>query len=209
MIINMLRLSSRIGHLSQILCLGVYFYNTERYHKVQDIIKIFRKLYSQPFILFDKCGLGRTNYQETIGRYHLCKRMRKAWMYVVYFPISPLTEFYSVPKKSILHEDMLNVSPLVAFHTLSVLCNHKLGNRFQCLQSLTDLQTLLLNNDSRCVPFDTEVVSWHLMGICQYVMKDLHGAFQSFQNSLRPKQLHRLKKITVIRMCHVLYQLTK
>lgn len=54
MIINMLRLSSRIGHLSQILCLGVYFYNTERCHKVQDIIKIFRKLYSQPFILFDK-----------------------------------------------------------------------------------------------------------------------------------------------------------
>lgn len=99
-IINMLRLSSRIGHLSQILCSGVYFYNKERYHKVQDIIKIFRKIYSQPFILFDKCGLGRTNYQETIGRYHLCKRMRKALMYVVYFPISHLTEFYSVPKKA-------------------------------------------------------------------------------------------------------------
>lgn len=45
---NMLRLSSRIGPLSQVLCLCVYFYNTGRYNKVQDIIKIFKQRFSQP-----------------------------------------------------------------------------------------------------------------------------------------------------------------
>lgn len=34
MAINMLRLSSTIGPMSQVLCLGVYFYNTGRYHKI-------------------------------------------------------------------------------------------------------------------------------------------------------------------------------
>lgn len=50
---NMLRLSSMIGPLSQVLCLGVYFYNTGRYNKVQDILKIFKQRFSQPFVLFD------------------------------------------------------------------------------------------------------------------------------------------------------------
>lgn len=90
-IINMLRLSSSIGHVSQILCLGVYFYNTERYHKVQDILKIFKQTFSRPFILFDDRGLDRIHYLETIGMYSLDKRMRKAWMHLVYFPIFHLT----------------------------------------------------------------------------------------------------------------------
>lgn len=41
MALNMLRLSSRIGPMSQMLCLAVYFYNTGRYHKVQEILQIF------------------------------------------------------------------------------------------------------------------------------------------------------------------------
>lgn len=153
-------------------------------------------------------------YNEIVVGWSLSKRLKRAWAdtlrfhnYGHVYKIQELILEQKVSKEN--GEPVMYISPYVVAEMLSVLCNYRLGNRPQCQQSLTDLQTLLLNNDSRCVPSDTEVVSWHLMVICQYVMKDLHGAFQSFQNFLRPKQLHRLKTITVIRMCLVLYQLTK
>lgn len=77
---NMLRLSSRIGPLSQVLCLGVYFNNTARYSKVQDIIKIFKQRFSQPFVLFDDRDKDMQQYIKNIGMYPLGKRMKKAWV---------------------------------------------------------------------------------------------------------------------------------
>lgn len=78
MALNMLRLSSRIGPMSQMLCLAVYFYNTGRYHKVQEILQIFKERFSQPFILFGYPDFEGLHYIESIGKYHVFKRMNKA-----------------------------------------------------------------------------------------------------------------------------------
>lgn len=91
---NMLRLSSRIGPLSQVLCLGVYFYNTARYSKVQDIIKISKQRFSQPFVLFDDRDKDMQQYIENIGMYPLGERMKKAWVNDLFFPISYLLWFH-------------------------------------------------------------------------------------------------------------------
>lgn len=63
-IINMLRLSSRTGPVCPVLCLAVYFYNTGRYHKVQDIIKLCCHRLSQPYILFDDPDLDTCSQQN-------------------------------------------------------------------------------------------------------------------------------------------------
>nr|XP_034327850.1 uncharacterized protein LOC117689818 [Crassostrea gigas] len=90
---------------------------------------------------------------------------------------------------------------------LSVLCNYRLGNRSQCLQSLTDLQTLLLSDDGRYVPLPYRDLSWQILGICQHVVGDLHGAMQSYQESLRQKPFHRLQRATEYRIMLALNRL--
>lgn len=94
----------------------------------------------------------------------------------------------------------------VSFHILSVLSNHRLGNRSQCLQSLTDLQNLLLCDNGTYAPFEYRDIAWHVLGICQLVVGDLHGAFHSFQVSIRQKPFHKLHRVTAIRMCLVIHQ---
>lgn len=190
--------------MSQILCLAVYFYNTCRYHKVQEILQIFKERFSQPFISFGYPDFDGLHYLESIGKYHVCKRMNKAWTNYFFFPISYISEFcleHSICLKNTL------IPLLVSFHMLNVLSNHRLGNRSQCLQSLTQLQNLLLYDKETYAPFEYRDIAWHVLGICQQVFGDLYGALQSYQMSLRQKQFHKLHKATVIRMCLVLYQL--
>lgn len=87
---------------------------------------------------------------------------------------------------------------------LGVLCNYRLGNRSQCLQSLTDLQTLLLSDDGRYVPLPDRDLSWQILGICQHVVGDLHGALQSYQQSLRQEPFHKIQIATQYRIALVL-----
>jgi hypothetical protein len=83
---------------------------------------------------------------------------------------------------------------------LSVLCHYRLGNRPQYLQSLTDLQTLLVYDDGRYVPLILRDLSWQILGICQHVVGDLHGAFQSYRESLRQEPYHKIQKATKARI---------
>lgn len=77
----------------------------------------------------------------------------------------------------------------------------------RCLQSLTDLRTLLLYDHGMYVPLDMRDISWQILGICQHVAGDLHGALQSFRESLRQKPRHRIQKATETRIGLVLQQL--
>ncbi|XP_061188076.1 uncharacterized protein LOC133196159 [Saccostrea echinata] len=83
---------------------------------------------------------------------------------------------------------------------LSVLPHYRLGNRSQCLQSVTDLQTLLLYDDGRCIPLETRDISWQILGICQHLVGDLHGALRSFGESCRQQPHHRIQEAIYIRI---------
>jgi hypothetical protein len=87
-----------------------------------------------------------------------------------------------------------------------VLSHYRLGNRSQYLQSLTDLQTLLLYDDGRYVALKLRDLSWQILGICQHVVGDLHGALHSYQESLR-QQYHKIQTATENRIMLVERQL--
>ncbi|XP_061165716.1 uncharacterized protein LOC133174632 [Saccostrea echinata] len=46
----------------------------------------------------------------------------------------------------------------------------RLGNKYQCLQSLKDLQKLLLYDDGTYVPLKFRDISWQILGICQHML---------------------------------------
>lgn len=204
-VVNVLRLCSRIGPVSQLLYLGVYYYRTGRYNKVLSIAGLCQERFSQPFVFhFD--NLTRHRYLENLGMHSLGQRMRKAWMSCITFcnSINFLAELYFEQQEG---TKRIPVPPFVLVHMLCVLCYFRLGDMSRCLQSLTDLRTLLLYDHGMYVPLDMRDISWQILGICQHVAGDLHGALQSFRESLRQKPRHRIQKATETRIGLVLQQL--
>jgi hypothetical protein len=101
----------------------------------------------------------------------------------------------------------LHISPFVMVEMLLVLSHYRQGNRSQYLRSLTDLQTLLNYDDGRHVPLDIRDLSWQILGICQHVVGDLHGALHSYQESLKQKRYHKIQTATENRIMFVERQL--
>lgn len=91
----------------------------------------------------------------------------------------------------------LYITPFVLTDMLSVLCNYRLRNPSQCLQSPTDLQTLLFNDDGSC---ETSRGRY-----CESV--STLWATQSYQESLRQKPFHRIQRATKYRIMLALNQL--
>jgi hypothetical protein len=79
----------------------------------------------------------------------------------------------------------------------------------QSLQSLTDLQTLLLYDEDIYVRLHHRDISWQILGICQQVVGDLNGALHSYQESLRQEHYHKIQRATENRLLFVQRQLQR
>ncbi|XP_052704661.1 uncharacterized protein LOC128180578 [Crassostrea angulata] len=134
-------------------------------------------------------------------------RSRLTQPYIMYYTVYLERYNESVPGWSL--SKRMKKAWVYHVHMLSVLCNYRLGKRSQCLQSLTDLQTLLLYDDRRYVDSDTRDLSWQILGICQHAVGDLHRAEQSYQQSLRQKPYHKIQNATKYRMALVSKQLSE
>ncbi|XP_052683591.1 uncharacterized protein LOC128163940 [Crassostrea angulata] len=204
---NLLKLASRVGHVSCLLYLGLYYYRTCRYREALNVTDLVKSRLTQPYIMYNK--VDREKYNECGAGWSLSKRMKKAWVCDVC-----LTKDVHYIQELVLEQREgadngmypLQISPYVMADMLSVLCNYRLGNRSQCLQSLTELQTLLLYDDGSYVPLNIRDLSWQILGICQHVAGDLHGALQSYQQSLRQKPFHKIWNATQCRIALVLNQ---
>ncbi|XP_062616900.1 uncharacterized protein LOC134278618 [Saccostrea cucullata] len=96
-----------------------------------------------------------------------------------------------------LSKQRLSEDNIIYFNTVD---RHRLGNRSQCLQSLTDLQTLLLCDDNVYALLETRDIAWQILGICQHIVGDLYGALQSYEVSLRQYQYNKIQEATLIRI---------
>ncbi|XP_052703282.1 uncharacterized protein LOC128179753 [Crassostrea angulata] len=174
---NLLKLAGRVGDVSCLLYLAMYYYRTCRYREALHVTARVKSKLTQPYIMYYR--VDRVRYNESVAGWSLSKRMKKAWVYNLrlYSNVYYVQEFDLEQKISTDNGELaLDISPYVLTDMLSVLCNYRLGNRSQCLQSLTDLQTLLLYDDGRYVPLNLRDLSCQILGICQHVVGDLHGA---------------------------------
>ncbi|XP_052717325.1 uncharacterized protein LOC128189667 [Crassostrea angulata] len=204
---NLLMLACRVGNVSCLLYLAMYYYRKCRYRKALHVTALVISRLTQPYTM---CyTVNRERYNESVAGWSLSKRMKKAWVNNVclHGDIHYIQELVLEQKVSVENGNpTLYITPYVVTNMLRVLCNHRLGNRSQCLQSLTDLQKLLLYDDRRYVPIDDGDISWQILGICQHVVGDLHGALQSYQQSLRQRPYHKIQNATKYRTALILNQ---
>jgi hypothetical protein len=179
---NMLKLASRVGHVFCSLYLALYYYRTGRYNEALRVTYLTKQRLSQPYIMYSS-NVDRQRYSEAVGSLSLSRKMKTAWVRSVLLDnkvhyIDELLLEQEVIKQNGIPN--LHISPFVMTEMLLVLSHYRLGNRSQYLQSLTDLQTLLLYDDGRYVPLDIRDLSWQILGICQHVVGELHGALHSY-----------------------------
>ncbi|XP_048770440.2 uncharacterized protein LOC125676652 [Ostrea edulis] len=207
-IIHMLDLVSKLGCVSDGLYLALYLYDTGRYQTALTVTDRVNQRLSQPHIMYR--SVDRQRYSEVVGGQSILTKYRKAWARNVTFE----NEFTFIEELRLEQEvskmngmPNLHLPPFVIVHMLSVLCHYILGNMSQYLQALTDLHTLLLYDDGRYVELENRDLSWQILGICQHVVGDLHGALQSYQESLRQIPRHKIQIATETRIDLVKSQL--
>lgn len=206
---NMLLLSSRIGPLSYLLYLCIYYYRTGRYNKVLRITRLCQTRFSQPFVMIDDV-VDRQGYVESVGNFSLGKRMNRAWIDSIYIncQLMYLAEFSEEQRVRRKHgRYLMFISPFVLVHMLCGLSHYKLGNMSQSLKSMTDLRTLLLTDDGTTIPLEVRDMSWQLLGILQRIVGDDDGALQSFLESMRQIPTHQIRKLSEIKIERIRYHI--
>jgi hypothetical protein len=198
---HMLGLVSKLGCVSDGLYLALYLYDTARYQTALAITERVKEKLSQSHIMYGSVNIQR--YSEAVGGQSMLTRYRKAWARNIklsgeFAYIEELRLEQEVRRGNEMYH--LHLSPFVTVHMLSVLCHYRLGNRSQYLQALTDLHTLLLYDDGRCVPLHQRDLSWQILGICQHVVGDLNGALQSFHESLTEESYNKIQTATEYRI---------
>jgi hypothetical protein len=206
---NMLKLASRVGTVSHSMYLALYYYRTGRYTEALQITYFTKQRLSQPYILYNDAD--RRRYSEAVGRMSLSKKMNAAWLshMILRCEVHYIEEL--ILEQVVGRQNGIPAllgSPFLISDMLLVLSHHRLGNRSQSLQSLTDIQTLLVYDDGEYVPLLFRDLSWQILGICQHVVGDLHGALQSYQESLRQEsQYNNIQKATENRIMFLERQL--
>ncbi|XP_062570822.1 uncharacterized protein LOC134232863 [Saccostrea cucullata] len=214
MLCNMLKVSARIGTISHSLYLALYYFRTGRYNKALNVSNLVKQRLSEHFILYYTTPVDRHRYSEEISHLSLSRKMKATWVvnlkfyYGIYF-IEELILEQVEDKLKTPHGQFRTYPIFILVEMLSALSNYRLGNRAQYLQSLTDLHTLLLYDDGRYIlPFHRDI-SWQILGICQQVVGDLHGALQSYQESLKQKSGHGTEMAAHSRIHNIRHQLSK
>jgi hypothetical protein len=208
---NMLKLASRIGPVSYSLYLALYYFRTGRYNAAVRVTFLTKQRLSQPFIMYN--GVDRQRYSEAVSGLSMSRKMKNCWVMDLQlrYGINYIDEL--ILEQEVMKQNgdfTLVLPPLVLTEMLLVLSNFRLGDMSQSLQSLADLESLLLyDDDDRYIPSNYRNVSWQLLGICQHVVGDLHGALHSYQQSLRQEQFDNIQTATENRIMLVKRQLQR
>ena len=91
-------------------------------------------------------------------------------------------EHYAQQKNG--RSDKIIIPPFVMAHFLTFLSNMKSGNHCGAYAALNDLFVLVHYDSGHHIPEMYRAISWGMLGICQEMMRDYQGAYQSFTTAL-------------------------
>jgi hypothetical protein len=198
----MLKLASKIGYVSDILYLAMYYYRMCRYEQSLRCLQRAQERMSVPYVVYGD-NVNVEMYRRAMMGVSLSDKMRKAVMTVILL----VSEYTYIDELSLEQRvsyrngmSILFIPPLVMLHMLSVLNHHRLRHTLESHQALQNLQTLLLYDDGVHVPVPFRDISYQILGICQHVCEDYVGALNSYQYSLQQYPVHKIQQASVYRI---------
>jgi hypothetical protein len=199
---HMLKLASKIGYVSDILYLAMYYYRTCRYEQSLRCLQRAQERMSVPYVMYwDNVNVEM--YRRAMTGVSLSDKMRKA----VVSDILLVSEYTYIDEllleQRVSHMNgmpILFIPPLVMLHMLSVLNHRKLHHTLETHQALQNIQTLLLYDHGVHVPVHQRDISYQILGICQHVCGDYVGALNSYQYSLQQDPYHKIQQASMYRI---------
>ncbi|XP_065929148.1 uncharacterized protein [Magallana gigas] len=123
---NLLKLAGRVGDVSCLLYLAMYYYRTCRYSEALHVTALVKSRLTQPYIMYNT--VDRERYNECVAGWSLSKRMKKAWVCDVRLQ----NEVYYI-QELVLEQragqdnggNTLHISPYVMTDMLSLLSKYR------------------------------------------------------------------------------------
>ena len=102
--------------------------------------------------------------------------------------------------------DLIALPPIILSNVLLFLSNYHLRYHGKSDEALLDLFAVVHYDDRHHIYEPMKAMSWELLGICQEMMRDYQGAYQSYTTALQ-QPYNFFRGATLTRMLFILYKL--
>ncbi|KAK3086312.1 hypothetical protein FSP39_016723 [Pinctada imbricata] len=153
---------------------------------IQSVLYVQRRLQRVPYmylwnqdddIIMELRQLGMS-YESIVNKFIIS--------YYTYEPMLSIEELilesYAILQTTA--SDLLSIPPLVFLNFLLILSYTRLQRLDRRNAALIDLHSILHYDDGHHIHFLIKAISWEILGICQQICGDYHGAYQSYVNAL-------------------------
>ena len=211
--LNLMKEALRIGCVSDIIYLALYYYKNRQYDELLRYLKLAQKGLCRPYVVHYRFrDTDEEKYTRAMAGMSLSDRIKKCCICDLLLHNEHVYIDELVPELIANKADgnaCLCIPPLVMLHMLFVLNHHRLGDTVSSQESLQDLHTLMLYDDGTRVPEHLRDISWQILGICQQTCGDYVGAFLSFQCSLQQLPFNYIRIASSIRILTILDRLLR
>ncbi|XP_065933633.1 uncharacterized protein [Magallana gigas] len=194
---QMLKLAAKLGCVSDMLYIAMYYYKTFRYREALSVIEMTKVKLAQPYLMYDG-HVDRERYTEAVGGQTWSSKMRQAVAQDIRLDnnicyISELIPEQQSGLQNRMHK--LHIPVFVLLHFLEFLCYRHIDTTLS-QAALDELQVLVHHDQGLYVPEYYRDISWEILGICQQITGDLHAALNSYKKSLARDSCQRIQTAT-------------
>nr|XP_022298639.1 uncharacterized protein LOC111107648 [Crassostrea virginica] len=193
----MLKLAAKLGYVSDLLYIAMYFYKTFRQREALSVIEMTKLKLAQPGLMYN-IYVDPERYTEAVGGRSWSYKIRHTVAYNIrlYTTMCYINELNPEQQSSSLnHMKVLVIPPYILLYMLEFLCcRHVDPMRAQA--ALDDLQVLVHHDQGVFVDVDLRDISWEILGICQQMTGNRQAALYSYTQSLRKYPYHKIDTAT-------------
>ncbi|XP_061165973.1 uncharacterized protein LOC133174883 [Saccostrea echinata] len=203
----MLKLAAKLGYITDMLYIAMYYYRTLRYMEALSIIEMIKVKLAQPYVMYGD-HVDTVMYTEAVGGQSWSTKMRQAIAgeVILYNKIHYISELIPEQQSALLNNlFVLIVPPFILLYMLQILC-YRHVDTMRAKTAVDDLQTLIHYDHDQLISLDYRDISWQILGICQQVTGNPQAALYSYQQSLRQDPPNEILQTATEMRIHELYR---
>ena len=197
---------TRVDPVYHYILLATGMYKQGQFKDVGKIGKKIRAKLQIPHIIFT-LGLNDENYRASGGENTpLITMMKEVVVDLVFLNADTGLSLLNLEHRAAAEISTSDISfpPLVLANFLLFLSNWNMGYWFHAEETINDMSALVHFDDGYHINAVDRAISWEILGICQEMMGDYQGAYQSYTTALQQPN-NEIKAATKIRLRNLLY----
>nr|XP_034301856.1 uncharacterized protein LOC105327905 [Crassostrea gigas] len=194
---HMLKLAAKLGCVSDMLYIAMYYYKTLRYREALFVLEMTKVKLAQPYLMH-RDHVDRERYTEAVGGQSWSTKIRQAVAQDIELDteICYISELIPEQQSDVQNrEPTFHIPVFVMLHFLEFLCYRHIDTTLS-QAALDELQALVHHDQGLYVCDLFRDISWYILGICQQITGNLQAALYSYQQSLTQYPMHRIQTAT-------------